>query len=443
MRCLLVSANRAQVPYPVYPLGLAHIAGALEAEGFHTRLFDVLAEDGLSRLGKVIEDYAPGLVVLSIRNLDNVDSTGPVSFIEDAIKAVELVRASSDVPIVAGGPAFSLFPRRLMDLLGVEWGVVGQGEGIVPRIAGSIESGRPLPGGILRASGPAGEWRPVKYDGGVASYYISAGGMLNIQSKRGCPFKCTYCSYPGIEGRVIRRRDPGEVAEDVARVTRDFGAKYIFFTDAVFNDPGGHYLEVAEALARAGNETPWCAFFRPSGIGRADLRLLRSAGLAGMEVGTDGSTDETLKGLGKNFTFDQVIRFNDLAVEEGIPCAHFCMFGGPGETERTIQRGIANLERLREAVVFGFAGIRVLPGTLLYETALHEGIVPPGHDMLKPVFYFAPGLEFDTVDSCLRKAWGGRLDRIYPCSILYQYMSRLYSRGYAGPLWDILVRHGV
>ena len=162
-----------------------------------------------------------------------------------------------------------------------------------------------------------------------------------------------------------------------------------------------------------------------------------------MEVGTDGATDETLKGLGKNFEFGQVLRFNDYAVEEGIPCAHFCMFGGPGETERTIKEGIANLERLREAVVFGFSGIRVLPGTQLYETALQEGIVSHNQDMLKPVFYFAPGLDFDSVDSILRKAWGGRLDRIYPCSILYQHMSRLYSKGYTGPLWDILVRHRV
>ncbi len=34
------------------------------------------------------------------------------------------------------------------------------------------------------------------------------GGLAIVQSKRGCPFHCIYCTYPLIEGRKVRVREP-------------------------------------------------------------------------------------------------------------------------------------------------------------------------------------------------------------------------------------------
>src|SRR5437899_2005308 len=39
--------------------------------------------------------------------------------------------------------------------------------------------------------------------------YFERGGMANLQTKRGCHYKCTFCAYPVIEGRGMRTRDPG------------------------------------------------------------------------------------------------------------------------------------------------------------------------------------------------------------------------------------------
>jgi len=117
------------------------------------------------------------------------------------------------------------------------------------------------------------------------------------------------------------------------------------------------------------------------------------------------------------------------------------MFGGPGETPRTFEKGLDNMEGFPQSVVFAFAGIRILPGTAIYDTAVREGVIRLDQDIFDPVFYFAPGMEFDIIDSGLRAAWHNRLDRIYPCSTLYEQIGRLHQRGYTGPLWDILVRH--
>jgi radical SAM superfamily enzyme YgiQ (UPF0313 family) len=45
--------------------------------------------------------------------------------------------------------------------------------------------------------------------------YYRLGGMLNIQTKRGCPFRCIYCTYPGVEGRKIRLRNPDTVVNEI------------------------------------------------------------------------------------------------------------------------------------------------------------------------------------------------------------------------------------
>ena len=52
---------------------------------------------------------------------------------------------------------------------------------------------------------------------------------------------------------------------------------------------------------------------------------------------TDAASDTTMAGLGKGFTFADVEAVNRACVAEQLPCAHFVIFGGPGETEATVQ----------------------------------------------------------------------------------------------------------
>ena len=111
-------------------------------------------------------------------------------------------------------------------------------------------------------------WKPLEYSEAICPFYLNWGGILNVQTKRGCPYRCAYCSYPLLEGKQIRARDPEAVVDDVKRLERDFNARYIFFTDSVFNDPAGHYLEICEALIRSGNKLPWTGYFRPANMNK-------------------------------------------------------------------------------------------------------------------------------------------------------------------------------
>ena len=54
--CLLISVNRMVLPFPVYPIGIAHLTGALIAGGHTVRHVDILADDGFEPLRRLFTE---------------------------------------------------------------------------------------------------------------------------------------------------------------------------------------------------------------------------------------------------------------------------------------------------------------------------------------------------------------------------------------------------
>ncbi len=441
LNCLLISINTVSTPYVVHPLGLAHIAGALQEKGHQVRQYDVLVEDGLKNIEQVLADFNPGLIGISIRNIDTVDSADPQFFLKAALGTIEQIKKLTTAPIVLGGGAFTLFPNEIMTHLDADFGVVGEGEDAICELAEQIVKGEaPIKGSLLQGQPRFdANWSPVAYDNRITAYYGKRGGMLNIQTKRGCPFRCDYCSYPLLEGRKFRYRDPKEVVDEAERLIRDYDCKYLFFTDSVFNDHKERYLEISEELIRRENKTPWCAYFRPSHLTRDAMDIMKRSGLHAMEFGTDASSDTTLKGMHKAFRMEDVFQTHELVREFDIPSAHFVIFGGPEETPDTLDEGLKNLSRLEGAALFGFSGIRILPNAPIHKRAIDEGVVESEDDLLEPVFYFSPHLGRQEMEDKITETWKGDGTKVFPVSQSLNSIDEMHQLGYIGPLWDKLL----
>lgn len=276
-------------------------------------------------------------------------------------------------------------------------------------------------------------------DGRLAEFYLNAGGMLNVQTKRGCPHQCAYCSYPLLEGSAYRGREPAAVADEIEMLRDRHQADYYAITDSVFNDREGHYLEIAEELARRKINIPWMAFFRPQHFKKKEIQLLKRAGLACVEWGTDAGCDETLAGLGKSFSWAEVAESNRLFHEAGIAGSHFIIFGGPGECERTVREGLRNIERLEGCVVIAYTGIRLLPGTAIARRAIREGVIAPDDDLFEAKFYLSTAVTFESLDRAIRESFGARIDRIYPPGRDQEKVAIFHKLGQRGPIWDLLL----
>jgi lipid biosynthesis B12-binding/radical SAM protein len=442
-RVFILSANATIEPYPVYPLGMAVIASALAGRGHEVRQFDFLAagcsEDSLQA---ELAEFAPDFVCFSLRNIDNVDSFCAEKswYLAKARHLLDQVRKTTDAPVILGGAAFSIMPDEILDYLGADHGIVGEGEAavceLVEALAGGIPSPRIIAGDRPPLSGDEMASPLLRQE--LVDFYLTRSGMLNLQTKRGCPFLCTYCTYPALEGNRFRPRDPRTVVDDLERAGRDHGVENFFFTDSVFNDAAGHYLEVVEELLRRDLSIRWSAFFRPQGLGREELALLKRSGLYALELGTDAACDTTLEGIRKGLSFAEVLEVNRACLAEEIPCAHFVMFGGPGENPSTVAEGLRNIEQLGPAVVFAFSGIRILAGTQLHARAIADGVIDAGTPLLKPVYYFSPQVDPEAMNAMILESFRNRRDRIFPPSAGLEKMAVMQRFGFRGLLWDKL-----
>lgn len=443
-RVFVLSVNTTVEPYPVYPLGMAVIASALVARGHEVCQFDFLAA-GCSEedLRKRLEAFAPDVVCFSLRNIDNVDSfcSEKAWYLAKARQQLQLIRATTDVPVILGGAAFSIMPEAILDYVGADYGIVGEGERAVCELVEALAQGVAMP----RIQ--AGERTPLSgaemaaplFEPELVEFYLQQSGMVNLQTKRGCPFLCTYCTYPSLEGGRYRARDPRAVVDDLEKAKTDHGAASFFFTDSVFNDAAGHYLAVVEELIRRDLSIRWSAFFRPQGLGQKELALLKRSGLYALELGTDAASDATLQGIRKGLTFAEVLEVNRACLAAELPCAHFIMFGGPGETYETIEEGLRNIEQLGSAVVFAFSGIRILANTELHTQAIDDGVIDAGLSLLKPVYYFSPRIDPETMNTMICDSFRNRRERIFPPSAGLEKMAVMQRFGFRGLLWDRLM----
>ena len=442
MRVFLISSNIASTPYSVYPLGLSMIAASLKNSGHPVQQFDFLASNrSIETLTDAIKEFNPGIIGISIRNIDNVNLLNEQRYIDAVKNIVQEIRQVSPAKIILGGSGFSIMPETILEKVNADYGIMGEGEFLIVDFVAQAAKGIYPKERVIR-SAPRLCLKQIPsacYDSGIMQYYLKSGNVASVQTKRGCVHKCIYCSYPILEGQDIRCRDTSAVVDDVQNLITNFGAKYIFFTDSVFNDAAGNYLKVLGEMKKRKINIPWTAFFKPQGLDDSALILMQETGLKAAEIGADACSDITLKKLGKSFLFKDITECNALFAKHNIATAHYFMFGCPGETKETVKDGISNIKSLTKTASFIFMGIRILPGTPLAQLAIKEGLIKPGQDLLEPVYYIAPGLDRKWLEETLTEAFRGVRNCVFPPDALDSSLAFLHKLGYSGSLWEMLI----
>lgn len=449
MKVLLVSANTLREPYPVYPMGLDYVAGAI-AQNHQVQIVDMNSLGGNDSLATVIKAFLPDVIGLSLRNIDNIDNTDPRGFIGQYRTIVDIIRKHSEARLILGGSGFTIFPAETIKALNADYGVIGEGErlALLLRAIEKREDPGKIPGVITPAVAKS---LPEPYEGKITrminpnpdnlQFYLQNGAMLNLQTKRGCPFKCIYCTYPHIEGHHLRLMDPEETAGAALKLQAS-GAKYFFITDSVFNADCAHSLAVARAFKKNGVSIPWCAFFAPLKQPEDYFRILAEAGLTHVEFGTDSLSNPVLASYRKPFRDQEVFKIHQAAIDAGLYVAHYFLLGGPGENPQTLQETLTRAGGLEKCALFFFCGTRIYPGTALYEIAVNEGQIEKGASILEPVFYRSPLIDSDEILRQVRQAAGERINWLIGGGgeDTAKIITRLYQRGHCGPMWEYLIR---
>jgi len=446
-KLLLVSANRFANPYPVYPIGLSYLYCYLEERlpGLDIRIFDFNLQSKEDFID-FLKEYQPDYTGISFRNIDDVNSYNREWFIAGYKEILEAVKSTIPTRIIIGGSAFSIFPKELFSFFGPEFGIWGEGEESLYQLLTCLENktnptriqGLVYRNGndiIVNGRNRFTEKLDLSFERSMVNYYWDKSGMMNVQTKRGCPFRCIYCTYPLIEGSRVRTLDMDRIMATLSDLYFNKGIDYIFFTDSVFNISPLFNAELAERMLKEKLKIRWGAYFSPFNLDEPTLRLFQKAGLTHIEFGTESLSDSTLKHYGKHFTVDDVVRISDLCNRAGIYFAHFMILGGYGETEESISESFENSRRIENSVFFPYVGMRIYPHTRLYDLALREGYLDPGDDLLEPVYYIAGGILYDTLKERADqtgKRW------VFPDEDVVTFMNRMRARHRKGSLWHHL-----
>ncbi len=438
MRVLVVSGSRARLPDPVYPLGAAMVGTAARRDGHEVAWFDALQhKDPEGVLREQLRAFQPAVCLLSIRNIDSAAFPTAERYFEDHKPLVGVIRETSKAKIVLGGSGFSLMPELFMSFLGADAGVVGDGEQGIRDLLRPLEKGEPVDR-IVTASPVAPPFITPDRDLFDADWYYLHGGVANVQTKRGCPLSCIYCTYPVLEGPCLRKSEPEAVVEELEALAAK-GIRHFFFVDTSFNASEIHAAAVCEAIIRKGLDISFAAYLIPKSRLPEFPGLLKRAGCTAGELGTDALTDEMLASYKKGFTVSEAMAFSEQLRAQEIPQCHNLILGGPGETQETMEQSVARMDAIDPTAMILTIGLRVFPNTELATLAKQLG-EPISGNRLEPIFYIEEQVADTIVEQCAawteaRRGWicPGLGQRYNP-----RYLERLrIHRKRKGPLWTM------
>jgi radical SAM superfamily enzyme YgiQ (UPF0313 family) len=409
----LVNTNR-MAPL-IAPIGLDYIAGALRRAGAEAEVVDLaLADDAEAELERRLAAADPQLVAVTFRNTDDCFYPSAQSFLPALQRTVASIRRLTGAPVVLGGVGFSIMPGAIVERVGAEFGIRGDGEASLPRLHRELLRRRRFEdvpgliwrdGGVLRRNAPA--WPetlrvPTERAAIDNAAYFRLGGQGGFETKRGCDRGCAYCADALAKGPSPRLRPPAEVADEVASLLRQ-GVDVLHTCDCEFNVPVEHAREVCRELIRRrlGERVRWYAYVTVRPFDAALAALMRRAGCVGVNFTTDSACPAMLAAYRQPHRKEDIARVVAQCKAEGIAVMLDLLLGGPGETAESLAETIGFLKRVDADAVGAALGVRVYPGTPMERMVARAERRSSGGirrdydgpvDLLRPTFYVSPAL---------------------------------------------------
>ena len=413
MKVLLISANTEKIIMTTLPLGLACVAAATRKSGHDVAMVDLMIEkDAQSALQETMEGFRPDIIGISVRNIDDQNMENPRFLLDRAKEIVSGCRSLSKAKIVLGGAGYSIFPERALSFLGADMGIQGEGEVAFPALIGRMEQGANpsnVRGLYLLGRGVQCKRQFVKNLDTLPLPDIDLCPLpsqkedlwIPVQSRRGCPLDCSYCSTETIEGRMIRRHSPEAIVKWIAHC-RKTGVRQFHFVDNTFNLPPSHAKAICRKLIEYGLDIRWLSILYPAHVDEELVGLMSKAGCAQVSMGFESGSEGILKNLNKKFTLKGVRLISEMLSDHGIRRMGFLLLGSPGETRASVEESLSFADSLKLENLKITLGVRIYPDTALAKIAVDEGIISSQNNLFSPRFYLAKGLE-DWLPKTLKK----------------------------------------
>lgn len=398
---LLVDVNPSFPPVP--PLGLEVLASALAEEGFRAEI--VSASPFLPDYSQCLEglrQFRPRAVGLQIRNYDQALLREGYPTMHSFHKSTRrmLGQMFPAAPLILGGTGFSIDPQFWLRELTADFGIVGSGEMPLALLLGSLsgceDTAKDISGVVVAGQPPKPTWLPrrlsrVRRDRlDYGRWQQSpAGGIpwANVETHRGCRFRCDFCVEPRIHGQEVVFKDPVDVVAELRELMVQ-GIIRCFFCSSEFNLDPSYALELCRSVFAAGlgERLRWWTYAIPD---RLSPELCRAMALAGCEsisfnaVHIDDGILASFRCPHRRANYERCL---DAAEGAGLEVSSTFLLGSCLETDETVAELVSFIDgrMIRANISLGLAhypvllpsaAMKVTPETRLFPQA-GNGTIP-------------------------------------------------------------------
>lgn len=401
------------------PLVLASIC---EAKGYSVAFFDNRDRFWtLTQLIRKIEKETPKIVGIS----------SFTSNIRGAVQLAEALKRKSknEFVIILGGPHVSADPGIVKRYSCFDIGVVREADITFPQLAERIIKKGDKIKGIFNGEIPMNldEFPfPARYLIDWSRY--PAFRTHNVMAARGCPFRCNFCSIPSIERKRIRFRSPKLVVDEMRLATTFVKSKYFTFIDDTLTLNREYIMSLCDEILRQGVDFKWEGHTRANLVDDKLLAKMKKAGCYELSFGIESGNERIrIEIIGKGIRDRDIEKAMKLCHKHGILADYYLMLGFPEEGKREVENTVNFPLKYRwKPNIIGIHFTLPLPGALIFEQAIQEGVIPK-----------------DVVDRFIRGEYGPHFNESWPfytnqevpLSYLRDAKERAYKKFYFRPAY--------
>jgi radical SAM superfamily enzyme YgiQ (UPF0313 family) len=192
--------------------------------------------------------------------------------------------------------------------------------------------------------------------------------VFSVETTRGCPYTCNFCSVWEMYARSYRTRTPERVVADIA----DCDGEEVFFTDDLFFLDAKRAIALGEAVRDAKLKKFYTAQIRADSVAKHPeiVPLWREAGLKRVFVGMEAVDEKGLISVDKRSHIEQTEKAIEILSRHGVEIqgSFIAMLDwGPEDFQR-----LSEYVRTRPIKYPSFAVLTPLPGTKLHRDRYDE-----------------------------------------------------------------------
>ena len=324
------------MPYP--PLGLGYIAAVLGEHSIPSKILnleiDVLTDDEFTNY---IKNENPRIVGFSCMT----------SNFPSGIKFASLAkRVNPDIVTVFGG-AHPTFQAEIIlnTYKDVDIVAIGEGEYSFLEIVQKTERGESLStvsGIYYRENGKIVKTAEKRYIKDLDSlphpardlmelhkYHENVKGCVN--SSRGCPWNCLYCSTSQLHGHKYRAHCAEYVIDEMQTIVKDYDCHKISFADDLFTFDRKRVFKICDILMSSGlyKEMMWGCSVRADTIDKEMLEKMRKANCTALFIGIETLDETVMKAIRKKLNVNKAKKTIKVAKDLGFDIKASFILGLP------------------------------------------------------------------------------------------------------------------